>query len=136
MVQLFFTAISGLLNQFLGGYDGLLIALVTFTTINYIAGIMCTIYDWNLSHGTDLWAICQKVMIFIMVGMANILDTRVIGSEHILRTAAIFFYLSHEGRSMLRNADHLGLPVPKRIKVILTQFYSRAEDDKNNIDEE
>ena len=135
MVQLIFTTISDLLDQFLGGYDGLLIALVTFTAINYITDIMCVIYNWNLPHGIDLRSICQKVMIFIMVGAANILDTRVIGSEHILRTAVVFFYLSHEGRSVLGNAGRLGLPVPRRIEVILTQFYSQSEDKENDFDE-
>ena len=45
----------------------------------------------------------------------------------VLRTAAIFFYISNEGVSLLENAAHLGLPVPNAIKTVLEQLHDRAE---------
>ena len=38
----------------------------------------------------------KSVLIFILVGIANILDVEVIGTGSVLRTAIIFFYLSNE----------------------------------------
>ena len=67
-------------------------------------------------------------MIFLLVGIANVLDIQVIGTGSVLRTAVIFFYISNEGVSLLENAAHLGLPVPGQIKAVLEQLHNRAEN--------
>lgn len=59
-------------------------------------------------------------------------DVNVIGTGSVLRTAAIFFYLSNEGVSLLENAAHLGLPVPGAIKEVLEQLHERAEHGGND----
>ena len=74
-------------------------------------------------------SICRKVLIFLLVGIANVLDVQVIGTGSVLRTAVIFFYISNEGVSLLENAAHLGLPVPEKIKTVLEQLHDRAESE-------
>lgn len=122
----------GMARLFLGGCDGLLYALLAFVVIDYITGVMCAISDQKLSSAVGFKGICRKVLIFLMVGIANIMDVHVIGTGSVLRTAAIFFYISNEGISLLENASHLGLPVPAKIKAVLEQLHDRAEDDKDN----
>ena len=124
-IQFMFAAIGGWLGYFLGGCDGLLYALIAFVTIDYLTGVMCAINDKTLSSEVGFRGICRKVLIFLMVGIANILDVHVIGTGSVLRTAAIFFYISNEGISLLENASHLGLPV----KDVLEQLHDRAEDE-------
>ena len=126
-IQLVFAAVGGWLGYFLGGCDGLLYALIAFVVIDYITGVMCAIADKTLSSEVGFKGICRKVLIFLMVGIANILDVYVIGTGSVLRTAAIFFYISNEGISLLENASHLGLPVPGKIKDVLQQLHDRAE---------
>ncbi len=126
-IQLVFTAMGGWLGYFLGGYDGLLYALVVFMVADYITGVMCAVYDRNLSSSVGFKGICRKVLILMLVGIANILDVEVIGTGAVLRTAVIFFYLSNEGVSLLENAAHLGLPIPEKLKEILAQLHDRAE---------
>ena len=128
MVQLIFAAVGGWLGYFLGGCDGLLIALVVFAVVDYITGVMCAVSDKELSSKVGFRGICRKVLIFILVGAANILDAQVIGSGSVLRTAVIFFYLSNEGVSLLENAAHLGLPIPQKLKGVLAQIHDRAEN--------
>ena len=128
MVQLVFAAVGGWLGYFLGGCDGLLIALVVFAVVDYITGVMCAVSDKELSSKVGFRGICRKVLIFILVGAANILDAQVIGSGSVLRTAVIFFYLSNEGVSLLENAAHLALPIPKKLKDVLAQIHDRAEN--------
>lgn len=128
MIQLMFTAVGGWLGWFLGGCDGLLYALIAFVAIDYITGVMCAINDHSLSSEVGFRGICRKVLIFLLVGIANILDVNVIGTGSVLRTAVIFFYISNEGVSLMENAAHLGLPVPEKIKVVLEQLHNRAED--------
>lgn len=128
-IQFVFTAVGGWLGYFLGGCDGLLYALLAFMVIDYITGVMCAINDKALSSEVGFRGICRKVLIFLLVGIGNILDVHVIGTGSVLRTAVIFFYISNEGVSLLENAAHLGLPVPQKIKAVLEQLHERAEDD-------
>ena len=127
MVQMVFAAVGGWLGYFLGGNDGLLIALVLFAAVDYLTGVMCAISDKALSSNVGFKGICRKVLIFLLVGIANILDVHVIGTGSVLRTAVIFFYISNEGVSLLENAAHLGMPVPGKIKAVLEQLHDRAE---------
>jgi toxin secretion/phage lysis holin len=129
MIQLVFTVIGGWLGYFLGGCDGLLIALVIFVVADYVTGIMCAIVDRKLSSEVGFKGICKKVLIFMLVGIANILDLQVVGTGSVLRTAIIFFYLSNEGISLLENAGHLGLPIPTKLMDILEQLHERSESE-------
>ena len=126
-IQLIFAAVGGWLGYFLGGCDGLLYALIAFVAIDYITGVMCAISDKTLSSEVGFKGICRKVLIFLLVGIGNIIDVQVLGSPGVLRTAVIFFYLSNEGVSLLENASHLGLPVPDAIKTVLEQLHDRAD---------
>ena len=127
MIQMVFAAVGGWLGYYLGGCDGLLLALVAFAAADYLTGVMCAVSDRKLSSNVGFKGICRKVLIFLLVGIANILDVHVIGTGSVLRTAVIFFYISNEGVSLLENAAHLGLPVPEKIKAVLEQLHDRAE---------
>ena len=126
-IQLAFAAVGGWLGYFLGGCDGLLYALIAFVAIDYITGVMCAISDKTLSSEVGFRGICRKVLIFLLVGIGNIIDVQVLGSPGVLRTAVIFFYLSNEGVSLLENAARLGLPVPDAIKTVLEQLHDRSD---------
>ena len=126
-IQVVFAGIGGWLGWFLGGCDGLLYALLAFVVIDYITGIMCAVVDKKLSSAVGFKGIFKKVLIFALVGIGHILDTRVIGSGSGMRTAVIFFYLSNEGVSLLENAAYLGLPIPQKLKSVLEQLHDRSE---------
>lgn len=132
-VQMAVAAIGGWLGYFLGGMDGLLIALVVFMVLDYITGVMCAIVDKNLSSEIGFKGIVKKCVILMLLGVAHIVDLHVVGTGSALRSAVICFYLSNEGLSLLENAGHLGLPIPDKLKDILSQLHNRA-DNKNNDD--
>ena len=125
VTQMAVAAIGGFVGWFLGGFDGFLYTLVAFVAIDYLTGVMCAINDKTLSSAVGFRGICRKVLIFAMVGLANILDVYILGEGSVLRTAVIFFYLSNEGVSMLENAAHLGMPVPDKLKDVLEQLHER-----------
>lgn len=127
-IQLIFAGVGGWLGYFLGGWDGMLYALLAFVAVDYITGVMCAIVDKRLSSAVGFKGICRKVLIFLLVGIANILDVQVIGTGSVLRTAVIFFYISNEGISLIENAAHLGLPVPEKVRAVLEQLHDRAEE--------
>ena len=128
-IQIAFTALGGFLGWFLGGADGFLYALIAFVVIDYITGVMCSISDKSLSSEVGFRGICRKVLIFILVGVGNLLDVYILGEAGVLRTAVIFFYLSNEGVSLLENASRLGLPIPEKLKEILQQLHDKGGND-------
>ena len=128
-IQLVFAVIGGWLGWFLGECDGLMYALIAFVVADYVTGVMCAVSDKQLSSEVGFKGICRKVLIFVLVGMANILDMHVIGTGCVLRTAVLFFYISNEGVSVLENAGHLGLPVPARLLNVLEQLHEDAEQE-------
>ena len=131
-MQFIFTVLGGWIGYFLGGCDGLMIALVAFVSIDYVTGVMCAVSDKKLSSRAGFKGICRKVLIFTLVGVANIIDIQIIHTGSVLRTAVIFFYLSNEGVSLLENAAHLGLPIPKKLKAVLEQLHDKHNKEEDN----
>lgn len=136
VIQAIFVAVGGWLGYFLGGCDGLLYALLAFVVLDYITGIMCAVADKELSSAAGFKGICRKVLIFALVGIGHLLDTQVIGSGSVLRTAIIFFYISNEGLSLVENAAYLGLPIPSKLHKVLEQLHDRAEKEDEKEGEE
>ena len=130
-IQIAVSAIGGWLGYFLGGMDGLLIALIVFMALDYITGVMCAILDKSLSSAIGFRGIFKKVLILMLVGIANVVDVHVVGTGSALRGAVICFYLSNEGLSLLENAAYIGLPVPERLKEVLSQLHRRDEKEKD-----
>ena len=107
-IQIAFAAFGGFLGWFLGGVDGFLYALIAFTVIDYVTGVM------------------------FLVGIGNIVDVYVLGQGGVLRTAVIFFYLSNEGVSIMENTAHLGLPIPTKLKDVLEQLHERGGNENES----
>ena len=96
-VQMVVTLIGGWLGYFMGGLDGLLIALIIFMALDYVTGLMCAVINKQLSSAVGFRGICKKVLILMLVGLANVVDMHVVGTGSALRGAVIAFYLSNEG---------------------------------------
>ena len=131
-IQMAIAAIGGWLGYFLGGMDGLMIALIIFMVLDYITGLMCAVIDKKLSSAVGFKGICKKVLILMLVGVANVVDIHIVGTGSALRSAVICFYLSNEGLSLLENAAHIGLPIPDKMKDVLAQLHGR--EDKSSTD--
>ena len=124
-IQIAITAIGGWLGSFLGGLDGLMIALIVLMTLDYVSGVMCAIIDRKLSSAVGFKGVCKKVFILMLVGVAHIIDLHVVGTGSALRGAVICFYMSNEGLSLLENAAHIGLPIPDKLRDILAQLHDK-----------
>ncbi|WP_147564976.1 phage holin family protein [Clostridium tyrobutyricum] len=120
--QAVFTAIGGYIGWFLGGVDGFMYALISFVVIDYLTGLMVAVLDRKLSSEIGFRGIFKKVLIFVFVGIANIIDVHLIKNGSAIRNAVIFFYVSNEGISIIENSAKIGLPVPKKLKDILEQL--------------
>lgn len=131
LFKVFFSCIGGCLGTLLGGWDGPLLALIAFITVDYITGVMCGIAEHKLSSEIGFVGIFRKVAILMIVGVGAILDSYVIRTGDVLRTAIIFYYISNEGVSILENATRLDLPVPKKIQSVLAQLKEEGDGAPN-----
>lgn len=114
------------IGYFLGDIDGLLISLIIFAVTDYITGVVAAIFKKKLSSKVGFKGIAKKVFIFIMVGVANVIDINVIG-QPALRTATIFFYMSNECLSIIENSVAIGLPIPEKFKQVLEQIKQKGD---------
>ena len=111
-VQLAAAAVGGWLGGFVGGVDGLLTALAVFMALDYLTGLLCAALDRKLSSAVGFKGICKKVLILMLVGVANVVDVQVVGGGDALRGVVICFYLSNEGLSLLENGRTSACPCP------------------------
>jgi len=90
--------------------------------MDYLTGVLCAIVKRTLSSAVGFQGICKKVLIYVLVGAAHLVDLHLLGGSGALRSAVICFYLSNEGISMIENAARLGLPIPEKLREVLTQL--------------
>ncbi|KRL41540.1 MAG: phage holin family protein [Liquorilactobacillus nagelii] len=118
-----------LFGWYIGKIDSLVYILLVFITLDYLTGLLCAISQQKLSSEIGFRGIFRKMLILILVGVAHLLDSVLLPAGASLRTAVIFFYLSNEGISLLENAGQLGIPIPNKLKAILSQL---SEKNKNH----
>ena len=93
--------------------------------LDYLSGVLCAIAARRLSSAVGFRGICRKVLILVLVGVANAIDT-LLGAGAALRSAVLIFYLSNEALSLTENAAQLGLPIPEKMKRVLAQLHGHA----------
>ncbi len=111
-----------------GELDGLMLALIAFMAIDYITGLIAGYQARELSSRTGFLGIARKGLMLLVVAVAHILDTQVLGGESsVCRSAAIGFYLANEGLSIMENTTRLGVPWPPAIVKALRQIKDKEE---------
>ena len=121
-IQFVLSTIGGFVGWYVGGVDGFMYALLTFVIVDYLTGIMVAILEKKISSEIGFKGIFKKVLIFILVGIAHIIDFNLIKNGSAIRTAVIFFYVANEGISIIENAAKIGLPVPDKLIAVLEQL--------------
>lgn len=129
-------SIGVLIGWYLGSPDGFLFTLIAFVVVDYITGVLRAGVERKLSSSIGVKGIAKKIMIFIMVGIAHLIDVYLLSEGNgITRTAVIFFYISNEGLSIIENSGAIGLPIPNKLKLALKQLSSEESVDSNTNDQ-
>lgn len=121
--------LGGVLGWLLGGVDGFLYTLIAFSVLDYITGVIAAGVEKKLDSNVGFKGIARKIAIFIVVALGHLVDREILGDSAVLRTAAIFFYLSNEGLSILENIARIGLPVPEKLREVLAQLKENKKHD-------
>lgn len=111
---------GGFLCQWLGGWDVILKALVALVVLDYVTGVLKAIYTKTLSSAVGFKGLIRKIVIFIVVATAVIVQS-VVGDAIPLREIVIIFFVCNEGISLLENASEF-IPIPDKLKETLIQL--------------
>ncbi|MGX7092532.1 phage holin family protein [Hutsoniella sourekii] len=129
-------SIGVLLGWYLGSPDGFLFSLLAFVVVDYITGVLRAGVERKLSSTIGFKGIARKIMIFIMVGIAHMIDVYLLTEANgLTRTAVIFFYISNEGLSIIENSSAIGLPIPNKLRLALKQLNSDESSDSKSKEE-
>lgn len=124
---IFALTIGGAVGWFFGGLDGFMYAMIAFVLVDYITGVIAAAINKELSSDVGFKGICKKVMEFLLVGIANVLDMQILKQGAVMRDIVIFFYVANEGLSILENATRIGIPVPEPLKKMLKQLKDKGD---------
>ncbi|KWZ97969.1 toxin secretion/phage lysis holin [Anaerococcus hydrogenalis] len=122
IIRIIFTLFGSCLGFFLGDMDIFIYTLLAFVICDYLSGIIRAGFERKLSSKVGFKGIFKKIMIFIIVGIANLCDKNLVQNQAMIRSAIIFFYIANEGLSILENSLAIGLPIPEKLEVLLEQF--------------
>lgn len=123
--------LCGLAGFLWGEMDGLMVALIAFICIDYITGLIVGAVQHKLNSQVGFIGLIRKALILIVVSVAHIIDTQILGGESsVFRSAACGLYLANEGLSILENCGKLGVPYPRKLRDILEQLRDNSEEEK------
>lgn len=112
--------IGGALIALLGGWDQLIVALIILMVLDYITGVLQSIYNKELSSKIGFKGLLKKVLILCVVAVSVVIE-KDLGVQAI-REVVIMFFACNEGISVLENATKMGIPLPKKLQDVLLQI--------------
>ena len=122
----------GFITWFFGGIDGLLQVLIAFSVIDYLTGIIAAALNHELSSRTGFRGIVKKVILFMFVGMAHLLDSYLPGDSGSIRAVVCLFYVVNEGISIIENAEKIGVPIPKPLHNMLAKIHDMTQNTEHD----
>ncbi|KIP21143.1 Phage-related holin (Lysis protein) [Anoxybacillus ayderensis] len=106
--------LGAVVGYLFGESTGLLLVLFWMVIIDYGTGMVAGYTEGTLSSKVGFKGIVRKVMIFVMVALAHLVDSA-LGTKNMFRDATIVFYMANELLSIFENAGRMGVPVPERL---------------------
>lgn len=128
-LKVLFAEIGTLIVYYVGGADGLIYTLLALVTADYVTGVISAIIHKELNSKVGFKGIAFKILIFVLVGLSNLVEVNVLKTNGVLRSAVILYYIANEGISIIENAGEIGLPIPKKLLNVLEQLKRGVEDD-------
>ncbi|MBR0151792.1 MAG: phage holin family protein [Synergistaceae bacterium] len=122
----------GLMGWFFGGLDGFIKVLICCTVVDYVTGICKAGKEGKISSRVAFWGIARKIVMFLFVGLANVIDKYLLDGKEAFRAAIILFYIGNEGISIIENAKKLDIPIPKFLQGKFLTFMEKNFNDKDD----
>lgn len=134
-VLMWISAFLGLVSGALGGFDYLLVCLISMIVIDFVMGfISAAVFNTSKysNNGVTSDALfkgaIRKICILGLVCCAVIID-RALTLDYV-RNAVCLYFIATEGISVMEHLVHIGVPVPKFVIRILES----VKEEKENAD--
>ncbi len=108
--------LSALFAWTFGEFNGAFKILAAMVILDQFTGLLKAGVKGSWSSDIGFKGIARKVMIFILVAIANLIEAELLGHAEPLRDTVIYFYVINEGLSIIENAIEMGAPVPEWLK--------------------
>jgi len=114
-------ACGAVITFLFGEWSQLLTLFLLAIVIDYVSGIAVSIKNGKgLSSSVGFWGLGKKALMLLVITLGHHMDI-VFGTNWIMN-GAISFYLANELISITENYGRLGLPLPPKIKNIITSL--------------
>lgn len=110
-----------------GGFDEVLKALVALACIDYASGVMAAWVGKRISSRVGRKGIVEKVGMFLIIALCNILDQVTGLGDPMLRTVVTWLYIGNESWSIIENFAEVGVPIPQRLREVLIILRERKD---------
>lgn len=94
--------------------------------LDILTGVVKAWKNKKLRSRNAWFGYVRKILIFVVVILANIIDT-ILGLNGVLTFGTVLFYVANEGLSIIENLAEIGVPVPKGISERLQVIESESE---------
>lgn len=120
-------------SWFFGGFDEKFKVLITMVAIEFVTLLLVAIYNRKPIFSFINISLCsKKTAIFIIVGIANLIDMQISGNCDMLRSAALIFYITYQGIIALDTISYI-LPIPKKLKEAIKFLRGNEPINKDNM---
>ena len=122
-----FSELQDFMIWFLGEFDGQLCAITVFMICDWLTSMLTAVMKqkWSLKEGMN--EAMRKIFIFVLIGIANVIDVQIMPNDFQIRDVVILFYLAKEGQNCLKNAVIAGIPIPEKLRELLVKMEKNAE---------
>lgn len=103
----------------------ILYAPMILVSLDYLTGICLAIRRKQLSSSIGAKGIANKVMIFVLVSLSNVVDSYFSITGCAIETITILFYCTNEAISIIENAAKMGIPLPAKLVICMKAFKSQ-----------
>ncbi len=125
---------AGLLSWLVGGFDTPILALVLCMGVDYVTGLIVAgvfhaspkTAGGGLDSQVGWKGLARKFVTLLIVVIANLMDEML--GLHYIRDAVIIGFCANECISVLENAGHMGLPIPKVLIRAIEELSAKSEE--------
>lgn len=110
----------------MGGLDGLITTLIALMVLDYVTGVLKSIYNKKLSSEIGIKGIIRKVLMLIVIGVTWLIQNNL--GIPAIREMVIMFFIANESISLLENIAQMGIKIPNKLTSILLQLREKEEE--------
>lgn len=111
------------------GDFNLITILFILMVIDIITGLAKAVKNRNLWSRKSLFGFARKVLVFLIITVANLLDL-LMNLNGTLVLATVTFYILNEVLSITENSAQIGIPLPDRLMEVIEVVNKKSETQK------